>query len=254
MQKIKLIFTGLIASLLIGCVSIEDKKGSPEEIAKVNTSLAKSYYSKGLYDIAEEKLEKALEGNAENIGANTLLAMVYDQQGRVSEASVQFENTLDLAQHNSVEFAEISNNYAVFLCKNGNWVDAEQHFVDAVNVAEYRTKAGALENAGYCALGANELAKSMTYFEKALSENKQMLRSMLGLAKASVSMKEWGKARSALKDFHENTNTTDESLYYMVMVENASNNNDEKLKYINELKTHFPNSEFLKKLNNSSKM
>lgn len=233
---------------LSACVSVEGKKGSPEDIASVNINLAKSYYAKGLYDIAEQKLGKALAAQADNVAANTLLALVYDQQGKVTKADEQFEKALDFASDNSVEFAEINNNFAVFLCKNGKWPEAEKRFLNAIGVPDYQTKAGALENAGLCALSVDDYEKAGLYFEKALKENANLARSILGLAKVEANAGQWSDVKVQLMAFHARVNATEESLYLMALAEGHLNNMSAREEFKNQLRSQFPGSKYLNKL------
>jgi len=231
------------------CVSVDETRGTPLQIAQVNTDLAKSYYSKGMYDVAEEKLQRALKAQDDYVAANILLSLVYVQQGKREKAAEQFEKTLDLTSHNSVEFAEVSNNYAVFLCEKGKWGEAESHFIDAVNVEGYKTKAAAFENAGFCALTAKDYPKAGLYFSKALEQNKAMARSMLGLSQVNIQAKDWTAAEALLTKFQKVTAATDESLYLLSQVEEKLGNQAQATEYKQQLREKFPGSAFLKKLN-----
>lgn len=240
---------GLFIVFSVACVSVENRKGSPEEIASVNLKLARSYYSKAQYDIAEEKLDKALNAEPDNIAANALLALVYNQQDKKDRAQGQFEKALDLAEQNSVEFAEINNNFAIFLCKNDNWPEAESHFKAAIEVTDYKARAGALENAGLCALQAEDYSKAEHYFELALKENSHMARSTLGLAKVKAQINDWSTVKSLIQTLHQRIKASEEGLYMLVLAERNLNNNAAAHDYQDQLNNMFPDSEYLKLLN-----
>ncbi|MDX1812461.1 MAG: type IV pilus biogenesis/stability protein PilW [Gammaproteobacteria bacterium] len=244
------VFWSALVVLLSACVSVDERKGSPEQIADVNVALAKQYYAKGLYDIAEEKLNKALSVEPDSVSANTLLALIYDQQGLQEKAGAQFRTTLDLVEDNSVEFAEVHNNYAIFLCKNGKWPEAEVSFKKAIDVKAYQTKAEAMENAGLCALNAKDYENAGRYFETALKHNNTLLRAQLGLAKVKAQIGDWQAVRRIIEDFHRRAGTNEESLYLIAKASGMLNDTAAKKKYTDMLAQSFPKSEYLQKLEN----
>lgn len=249
MRILSCIFWICVLLSVSACVTIDQTRGTPQEIASINIKLAKSYYSKGMFDVAEQKLQTALGAQDDSVAANMMLALVYQQQGKNDQAGEQFEKTLDLTSQNSVEFAETSNDYAVFLCENGNWKAAEAHFLDAVNVVAYKTKGAAYENAGFCAINAKDYKKAGLYFSEALKQNSAMARSMLGLARVKIHRKDWLSAKILLVRFQKTTAATDESLYLLSRVELELGDKAQAAEYVKQLKASFPGSTYLEKLN-----
>lgn len=251
MQRQWIFIVVLITFFLQACVAVNKKSIDKQEITALNLTLAQSYYEKGQFAVSEEKALKALEYEPDNISANSLLALIYNQQGKMEAAEEQFDKTLDLTEENSVEFAEVSNNYAILLCQNGLWPKAESYFKDAVNVKAYKTRDSALENAGMCALRAKDYANAELYFNKALSENARMHRSRLGLAKVKAESGDWAAVESSLQYYHKLTKPVEESLYLAVMAARNLNKKESAKAQLEQLQTMFPNSEYLGKLSSA---
>ena len=238
----------LVAVSLAACVAVNGKRVDKDEVVAINLKLAESYYARGKFAIAEENLKKVLEYEPDNIAANSLLAIVYQREGRSEDADSQFNDTLDLVEENSIEFAEVSNNYAVFLCQQGKWSEAESYFEDAIDVDDYPGRDAALENAGTCALEARDYRKAEAFFIKALQLNPKLSRSSLGLAKARVALHDWPGAEKALADFHAQSRPVAESLYLAVLTSRQLGKKAAALKYRQQLQALFPDSEYLNRL------
>ncbi len=249
MRELRQALLVVIGVALSACVAINDRKGNSREIASINVDLAQQYYTKGNYSVAQQKLDKALAAEPRSFSANSLLALVYSELGKTSAAQEQFETALDLASWKSVEFADVSNNYAIFLCQNGDWPDAEYFFKQALAVDAYQTRAGALENAAFCALNAQDFTKSEFYFQQALKEDKSLSRSLLGLAKVKAHVEDWRSVKSIIAQLHQQAEPVEESLYFAVLAERALNDKTSEQTFVDQLKNLFPNSTYLLKLN-----
>ena len=127
---------GILCCMLVACVtSTKDggkplKDESPEVAAgKYNVQLGTAYLQQGNYALARDKLERALKQNPKDPDVHTSLALLYDRTGDTKGADKHFREALRLAP----DKPDVSNNYAVYLCKNGRSVTFEYVMLDGVN-------------------------------------------------------------------------------------------------------------------------
>ena len=86
--------------------------------------LGTAYLQQGNYPLAKEKLERALKQNPKDANVHTSLGLLYDRVGEQKLADKHFREALRLAPDNP----DISNNYAVYLCKNGRTDEGVERF------------------------------------------------------------------------------------------------------------------------------
>ena len=101
-----------------GCVSADGRKplkqSDPQETAaKYNIQLGTAYLQQGNYNLARDKLERALKQNPRDPDVHTSLGLLYDRTGDVKAADRHFREALRLAP----DKPDLSNNYAIYLCK-----------------------------------------------------------------------------------------------------------------------------------------
>nr|WP_241480565.1 type IV pilus biogenesis/stability protein PilW [Legionella norrlandica] len=80
------------------------------------------------------------------------------------------------------------NNYGAFLCRQGDYKNAEIYFLKAVKDQNYVNTSGAYENAGLCAMAVPDDEKAMLYFTKALNQDPSRKESLYELVKLQSKM------------------------------------------------------------------
>ncbi len=136
---------GLAVCLLAGCVSTDGTKPRKQEdpteaAAKTNIQLGVAYLQQGNYPLAKEKLERSLKQNPKDPDVHTSLALLYDRVREPKLADKHFREALRLAPDNP----DISNNYAIYLCKNGRVDEGVERFSTVATNKYYRTPEVAL--------------------------------------------------------------------------------------------------------------
>ena len=140
---------GLVWLLCQGCVTtvtsntIADEANS-EEAAIANLNLGVAYYREGRFELALERLESSLDQNPRLADAHSTIALVYEQLGETDEAENHYRRATQLEPENP----GAANSYAVFLCRNERWNDAERQFMRAARNPRYPTPEAAFTNAG----------------------------------------------------------------------------------------------------------
>jgi type IV pilus assembly protein PilF len=130
-------------------------------------NLGAGYLQQGRYDLAVERLQRAINQNPRLVEAHTYIALAYDQIGSLSDAEMHYLRATQLDSNNAVA----ANAYAVFLCRQNRWQDAKPYFRRAADNPTYATPDVALTNAGVCARDAGALDEAAESFRAALTRN-----------------------------------------------------------------------------------
>jgi type IV pilus assembly protein PilF len=158
---------GAVLYLLAACASSGGSGGSPDQAAIANMNLGAGYLQQGRYDLAIERLQRAIAQNPKLVEAHTTIALAYDQIGSLAEAESHYLRATQLDSANSAA----ANAYAVFLCRQNRWLDAKPFFRRAADNPTYATPDVALVNAGMCARDAGQVQDAEESFRAALARN-----------------------------------------------------------------------------------
>lgn len=161
-----------LAWLAAGCASgggggANPQRAEPsraETAAVYNLQLGVAYLQQGNLPLAKEKLERALQQNPRDATTHGAMALLNEKLGDVREADRFYRSALRLSPRNP----DLTNNYAVFLCRSGNVDAAIGKFRDATRNALYRTPWRAHINAGVCLRGAKRYDEAAASFTQAL--------------------------------------------------------------------------------------
>lgn len=230
----------LALALLAGCSSTSDNARSEEnsarKAAELNTQLGREYMSRGQYEIAMEKLKKAVASDPDFAPAHTMSAVLYETIGETEDAGIHFKEAVRADPDNG----DVNNNYGSFLCRTGEGNRAGPYFETALEDPFYQTPALAMANAGSCALNMGELGKAEEYLRKSLAYDNTFPDALLSLAALSYEREDFLRARAFLQRYEGTGPMTAESLLLGYRVENRLNNPREAVRYRNELIQKFP--------------
>ena len=243
MSKRLTIFLVIIlhVSLLSGCVAINKKAGSDDQIAKANVDLATEYFRKNQLNYALENLKKALDHNPRSIDGNALMALVYERLDQPERAEVFFKKAEFLVASDTSNYSYIHNIYGTFLCKNGRAEEAEKHFERALNNKLNQNPEVVMENAGFCEFQRQEYGKAEAYYREALKLSPTAPGVLFKMAKLQFDTEKYLSARAYIQRYHE-INNSPESLALAIAIERALNAESEAIKLIEQLRKLFPNS------------
>ncbi|WP_455221299.1 type IV pilus biogenesis/stability protein PilW [Kaarinaea lacus] len=246
----RLIFL-LLVMVLAGCASIEEYKNEEakkERLVETQVQLGVGYYEQGNYEVALEKLEKAIEVKPDYAPAHSAIALVYVHLRRYDLADEQFRKAIRL----SPEDGGIYNNYGVFLCGQKRPAEAEKYFLKAVKLPLYPTPELAYENAGACALRIPDMKKAETYLNKALDLNPRLPTALIDMAQIRFEQKNFLSSRGFLQRFEAVSPHTAESLWLGIRVERELGDKNAESNYKKQLQSKFPKSEQFKMMLNSA--
>lgn len=143
------------------------KKPNFIKASAYNVQLGLGYLKQGNRPRAKQKLLTALEQEPRSVDANSAMAYYFEQTGEPAQAKTFYLKALSLAGKAGAQL----NNYGAFLCRQGDYKQADRYFLKAVADLHYVHTAGAYENAGLCSLSANQLEQAKPYFIKALNQD-----------------------------------------------------------------------------------
>jgi len=238
----------LALCLLAGCVAsapnqppkAANKVSSQDldQAAIYNTQLAVDALRKNNLQEAKDKITRALEQDSRNAEVQAAAGLIYERLGDDRQADTHYLRALSLAPKNP----SIQNNYAVYLCRNGNADRGQKMFLEAAANPLYRTPEAAFVNAGTCARGAGNAEQAEQHFRKALGLNPRNVEALIQLADLELAAGNLLPARAFLERYLALTPATAQSLWLGVRLERAMGNPQTATTYGDRLKSQFPTS------------
>ena len=148
----------LLASFsLAGCVSVTEGppkiESDPIAMSESRIELGLGYMGQGNMVRARENLELAVKHAPSYYRARLSIAHYYEQVGEVDEARDAYKKALRLDARNG----NVLNNYGTFLCKQGEYDQADTYFNRAIDQLYYYLVSASYENAAFCAFKAGEV-------------------------------------------------------------------------------------------------
>lgn len=188
MLKIFHFFFIITFLLLQACTHEEEsekqnlKKPDLSKAASYNVQLGIGYLKQGDRPRAKNKLLTALEQEPLSPDVHSAMAYYFEQIGEINQAKTYYLKAMSLGKNGGAQL----NNFGAFLCRQGNYKQAENYFLQAVNDLKYLYTAGAYENAGLCALSVPNEKSAKTYFSKAFSQDPSRKVSFYELLKLEI--------------------------------------------------------------------
>lgn len=235
---LRLVFLGLLLAATACSSGPREADDEKRKAAETNTALGRQYMDRGQYEIALEKLKRAVAYDNSYAPAHTLLATLYETIGQRDEAEREYRKALRY----DPEDGEVNNNLGAFLCASGQAAEAEQYFVAAVQDPFYQTPAIALSNAGSCALAAGNLDKAESFLRQSLEYDDKLGSSLLPMAEVSYRKGEFLRARAFLQRYEAVGPMNEESLSLGYRIEQQLGDEESANRYRVELLERYPDS------------
>ncbi len=258
---IRLVLILIAVSLLNACGSISTNSSSddPElsnqytagqdnasKIAKINVQLGAGYISNGRYDRALIKLKKAIKEDNDYALAHNYLGVLYGRLGKIDKARKEFKHSISLSPGDS----QMYNNYAIFLCEQKKYSEAQKMFTKVINNPLYIKRAEAYQAAAWCAFEDNKLEMSEQLYRKSLKLDPTLPNSLLGLAKLNYKNKNYEYSWSYFQRYYQGTAPNADALWLAINILYKIDYPDQnKLSSFElQLKSRYPDSNQAKKL------
>ncbi|MBO0215289.1 type IV pilus biogenesis/stability protein PilW [Vibrio sp. Vb2880] len=226
---------------LTGCVTVtesdnHDVKSDPVEMAESRIALGLGYLDNGRMIKARENLEKALQHAPHYYRAQLSMAHYFEIVDETDAARQTYRTALRDHPKNG----NVLNNYGTFLCKHGEYQQADTYFNRAVEQPYYYLISASYENAAFCALKSGDKTKAAYYFKRAIDHDPNRVRSVLQLSKLEIEQGDFTQARIKLMAFHQRYGYQKASLELLVELEKQSGNTALEKKYQHILLTLSP--------------
>ena len=238
-----LAFLVLAAVTQAACVSADGRKPlkqtpQKETAAKYNIQLGTAYLQQGNYNLARDKLERALKQNPRDPDVHTSLGLLYDRTGDARSADQHFREALRLAP----DKPDVSNNYAIYLCKNGRADEGVARFVEVAANKYYGTPEMALTNAGVCLRGAQRLDEAEEKFLAAIKARPNYSEATVQLASLYLDRSQVAEARKVVDTYLGAFRPNADVLFAAVNVARAAKDRVAEEKHSRALRLEFPES------------
>lgn len=244
MKKSELIALLVIAALsLSGCISSTTTGAiapDPDEddAAEYNYQLGARYYQSRSYELARDRLERAIDLDPKLAKAHMTLGMTYEALDNNRLATQSYKNAIKAAPRDF----NIQNAYAVFLCKQRDFDGASRYFDRASGHPENDDAERTLTNAGLCLLQKPDEAAAEGYFRTALERKATYGEALLQLCLLKYRQQDYLNARAFLQRFMSSNKTTAGVLFLAAEIEGKLGNDSGRDEFVNQLLREFPES------------
>lgn len=215
--------------------------------AQINAKLGLNYMQQGSYDVALEKLQRALKQDPDLPTAHHYIAELYRTLGNPELAEQHYRRALRL----SPDDPAVHNNFGVFLCDRGRFDEAEERFLQAAGVPSYQRPDEAYQNAALCALREPDLDQAEKYFRRALEINPVRPNSLYQMARLSYETGEYLQARAFVQRYTAVAPHTPQSLSLALRIERRLGNEAAAERYARQLREKFPEAKEIRELDES---
>ncbi len=238
MKRISLLWMiPLLALLLTACSSQPRQSG--ESPAEINARLGLNYLLQGNYDVALEKLQRAIEQDPNLPAAHHYIAALYNTTRNFDLADQHYRRAIRLSPNDPA----LLNNYGVFLCERNRYREAEERFVRAAGIAGNRQPDEAWQNAGFCMLRVPDNDKAEQYFRRAIDIDPMNPTVLYRLSQLNHETGEQMQARAFLQRYEAIAPHSAQTLWLGVLIERALDNPRAVDDYARQLREQFPRAD-----------
>jgi type IV pilus assembly protein PilF len=237
-----LLLPALAVLLAAGCVSTTTGSPPPEtdedDAAEYNYQLGARYYGNESYELARDRLQRAIELDPKLAKAHMTLGMVYEELDNNRLATESYRNAIRSAPRDF----NIQNAYAVFLCRQENYDEAGKYFERAANHPENDDAEVTLTNAGLCMAQKPDAEAAEEFYRAALDRKATYGEALLQLCLLKYQQEDYLHARAFLQRFMSAYVTTAGVLYLASEIERKLGNDRGREEFVNQLLRDFPES------------
>lgn len=244
MKKITRMMISISTLLIVTACVTQGQKQEPsaasrKEAAQLNTSLGVQYMQQGQFDMAMEKLQRALKLDPDLPDTHNALALLYTRLGESRSARDEYKTSLRLDPDNSATM----NNYGTFLCAEGEYKEAIKYFEKAVKNPLYQTPEAAYTNAGRCARDQGKIEEAEAFFRRALAADPKFRNALLEMADLSFDNQVYLQARAFIDRYMQYTpKPPPDALWLGLRIEQELQNPTAARNYGDRLIEQFPES------------
>jgi len=241
-RKFSLPLAGVLLAALAGCISTTSgpAKSQPDdaEAAEQYYQLGARYYRAGNYELARDRLERAVEFNPRMGIAHSTLALTYEQLEIPRLAAEHYE----LAVRYDSKDPNVRNTYAVFLCRQRDFDKAVEQFDRAIRMPENDRPEIMMTNAGVCLVQKPDFQGAEDFFRQALERRANYPEALLQMTLLKRRTGEQLSARAFLQRYMATNPPSAQILLLAIQIERELGNETAEEEYRTQLLDQFPES------------
>lgn len=226
--------TGCVSSTT-GAVATEPDDG---DAAEYNYELGARYYQNESYELARDRLQRAVDLDPRLAKAHMMLGMTYEALDNQRLATESYGNSIRVAPRDF----NIQNAYAVFLCRQHDYAGAGRYFERAANHPENDDAERTLTNAGLCMLQKPDVVAAEQFFRDALERKSTYGEALLQLCLMKYQQQDYMNARAFLQRFMSSNRSTAGVLFLAAEIEGKLGNDAGRQEFVNQLLRDYPES------------
>ncbi|KAF7768802.1 type IV pilus assembly protein PilF [Pseudoalteromonas citrea] len=170
-----------------------------QDAAKTRIALALQYLNAGNTTQAKFNLERAASFAPKLPEVHYALAYYYEQVDEKQWAKKAYLTALSLNPNDP----NALNNYGTFLCRIGEYDEASEQLLKAINIPSYLRVAQSYENLALCAVKQDKFPLALEYLESAVQHNGRRPSALIGLAALFYAKSDLHQAENVLKVYRE---------------------------------------------------
>lgn len=234
----------LVSSIVVfGCVSTTtggpEKKPDMAEAASINFQLAIEYFQSGNYELARDRLMLSTEQDPTQGVVWSTLATTYEQLGNLRLAEEAHGKALRAGPRSF----DVQNSYAVFLCRQERYEDAQKQFEKSISGVTNDNPELMMTNAGVCMMQKPDYEKAEDFFRRALERQANHPEALLQMALLKFQTEDNLGARAFLQRYNQTNPPSPGTLYLCVLIEEKMGDDRARLDCADELLKTYPESE-----------
>lgn len=233
----------VLAALLLGaCVSTTSGTAAPEannaDAATANFQLGVRYFQAGNYELARKSLERSTNLDPKRAVVWSTLGATYEMLENPRLAEEAHDKAIKLAPRNF----DVQNAYAVFLCRQRRYDDAEVQLDRSIKAATNDNPQVMMTNAGVCMMQKPDYERAEAYFRDALSRRSDHPEALLQMAILKHATGDDLSARAFLQRYRAGNKDTSGVLYLCTLIEEKLDDDRAREECANRLQRDFPRS------------
>ncbi len=237
--------------LLTGCATGggrmqgADTPQERENAAQVHTQLGWHLIQQGRLEMALEKLQKAVQFDANYAPAHTVLGLLYTRINRPAKAEREYRRALQINPGDG----DTNNNLGRFLCQQGRVKEGLPYFKKALADPFYKTRVKALTNAGACQIRGGLYTQAEASLAKALDINPRDPDALYQMARAHYLQGDAFRASAYVQRYQALGISSPAVLKLGYDIETRLGDAEGARDYARQLRSKFPDSEQAQALN-----
>lgn len=238
-MKLLSLFAILALMLVAGCATTPHSDSQAARSAALNVQLGLDYLVQGRLDLAQVKLDRALERDPNSSRVNWAYAMLQERLEKPRLAEKYYRRAIERDSKDP----EALNNFGTFLCKHNRPDEAFRVFERAGKIVLYSSREVAYFNAGLCAVKYDMPTRAEDFFAQSLEINPSYGNSLYQMALLTYEQRRFLASRGYREQLREALGRDDPKVLLLCVVnERAMNNYAVADRCEKDLKTHFPTS------------